>query len=77
MIKEAVLNPATSQVTQELATCSSAMALQAFNSTITFAFDEQIGEIVAENSSILVQNLQWVLLFARTAFLKRWANPFS
>ena len=28
-----------------------------------FAFDEQIGEIVTENSSILIQNLQRKLLF--------------
>jgi len=57
-----MLNPAASQITEKLSNMLIRKRLACLQFDNQFVLDKQIGQIVAENSTILVQHLQPVLL---------------
>ena len=73
-----MFNPAAAQIAQQLGDMFIGQGFARLQLNDQFSTDEQVGKIVAENCSILVQHLQSMLLFNLNArFAKPAGSPFS
>ena len=69
-----MLNPAAAQIAKKLSDMLVGKSFARFQFDDQFAVNQQIGKIITENRSILVQHLQSVLLFNLNA---RLAKPIG